>query len=133
MLSDPIADMLTRIRNGQLTRLENVAVPYSKMKEAIAEVLKKHGYIEEFKVYKPKGKSYKYLSISLKYDLEGNPIIRNIDRVSKPGLRNYKKASDIRPVLGGLGIYIVSTSRGVLSSKEARKRNLGGEIICKVY
>jgi small subunit ribosomal protein S8 len=133
MNTDPIADMLTRIRNAHLRNIETVELPYSKTKEAIALVLKEGGFLSDVRVFKPKDKSYKYLSLDLKYSDEGEPAIKYIDRESKPGLRKYKKVKEITPVLGGLGMFIVSTSRGILSSKDARKRNLGGEIICRVY
>ncbi len=133
MLTDSIADMITRIRNAQQRQKEEIEFPYSKTKEAIAKVLKENNFIDDVKVFKPKEKSYKYLNIKLKYNENGEPAIKSIERISRPGLREYKKVKDIRPVLSGLGIYIVSTSRGVVSSIEARKKNLGGEVLCRVY
>jgi len=133
MITDPIADMLTQIRNAQIRGIENIEVPHSGIKEAIAEVLKDRGYIEEVKIFKHKGKSHKGISIALKYSEDGIPAITKIDRVSKPGLRQYRKSSEIKPVLNGFGIYIISTPRGVIASREARTKKLGGEIICRVY
>ena len=133
MMTDTISDMLTRIRNAQSRSSLSVEMPYSRKLESIAKVLKNEGYIEGYKVFKFDGKVYKGLNISLKYDSEGNPVISHISRVSKPSLRVYKKYGEIGSVLTGRGIYIISTSRGVMSSNEAKKKRLGGEIICKVY
>lgn len=133
MMTDTIADMLTRIRNGQMRQKESVEMPYSKHNENIAKVLAEKGLVKEVKTFKYEGKSYKGLSIKLNYDAEGNPSIHKIERVSKPGLRKYFSANEIKPVLGGMGFYIISTSKGVMASTDARKKRLGGEIICRVY
>jgi small subunit ribosomal protein S8 len=128
-MSDPIADMLTRIRNGQSAKLASVSMPTSKAKTAIAAVLKDEGYIADFAV-EGEGASAT-LSVTLKY-FEGRPVIDRIDRVSKPGLRIYKGANELPSVLGGLGIAIVSTSRGVMTGQKASALGEGGEIICAV-
>ncbi|MDO6460082.1 30S ribosomal protein S8 [Granulosicoccaceae sp. 1_MG-2023] len=128
-MSDPIADMLTRIRNGQTANLASVSMPTSKVKVAIANVLKEEGYIADF-TEAGEGASAE-LSITLKY-FEGRPVIDRIDRVSKPGLRIYKGAKEIPQVLGGLGISIVSTSRGVMTGQKASALGEGGEILCAV-
>lgn len=130
---DTVADTLTRIRNAQERKLEMTELPYSNMNESIVNLLKQYGFVEDVSIFKEKGKSYKSISVKLRYEDDGRGKIRSIERISKPGLRQYKKAKDIRPVLNGLGIYIVSTSRGVMSSVEAKKKNLGGEIVCRVY
>lgn len=132
MITDTISDMLTRIRNGLLRGKDSVEVPHSKEKENILSVLKSNGYINDYKIFKESGLSYRSIHIDLKY-VNGEPAITEIKKISKPGLRKYSKSTDIKPIMGGLGIYIVSTSKGVVSSKEARKRKLGGEIICMVY
>lgn len=127
-LQDPIADMLTRIRNGQQAAKKVVAMPSSNVKVAIAAVLKDEGYIADFAVdaaTKPE------LKVTLKYH-EGVPVIRTIDRVSSPGLRVYKQANDLPKVLGGFGVAIVSTSKGVMSDRAARAAGVGGEILCFV-
>ena len=128
-MTDPIADMLTRIRNGQKARMVSVAMPASKEKEAIAAVLKDEGYITSFETTGD-GAS-KSLTVELKY-FEGTPVIEAVKRVSKPGLRIYKGKEDLPKVLGGLGIAIVSTSAGVMSDREAREKGIGGEVICTV-
>ena len=129
-MSDPIADMLTRIRNAQATEKVSVAMPSSKVKLAIAEVLKSEGYIEDFAVRTNEGKNT--LEIGLKY-YAGKPVIEKIERVSRPGLRVYKGREDIEPVMNGLGVAIVSTSRGVMTGVQARKQSLGGELICYIW
>lgn len=128
MISDPIADMLTRIRNAQARNLENVEMPYSEMKKSIAEVLKTSGYIKDFKVFKEE-KGHKKLNLHLK-DSRVESAITSIERISKPSNRTYIKSRDLKH---NLGIYIISTSRGIVSSVEAKKRKLGGEIVCRVY
>lgn len=129
---DPISDMLTRIRNGALRHLDKVEMPYSKAKEAVALVLKTSGYVEDVKVYKEKDSKKKGLAITLKY-VDGNSTMQSIKRVSKPSLRVYTTASDIDNVVNGYGMYVISTSKGVMSSIDAKKRNLGGEIVCEIY
>jgi small subunit ribosomal protein S8 len=128
-MSDPIADMLTRIRNAQLAEKTSVAVPSSKLKVSIAKVLKDEGYIEDFAVRDDSGKPS--LEIGLKY-YAGRPVIERIERVSRPGLRIYKPAKDIPQVMNGLGVAIVSTSRGVMTDRKARQSGVGGEVLCIV-
>ena len=130
-LVDPIGDMLTRIRNGQMRSLNKINIPFSNFRLKILEVLKKEGYIIDFNIDNDK-KKIKFLSVDLKY-YEGQPVIKEIKRVSKPGRRIYSKATSIPKVLNGLGLAILSTSKGVMSDSEAMKNNLGGEIICKVF
>ncbi len=130
-LVDPIGDMLTRIRNGQMRSLNKINIPFSNFRLKILEVLKKEGYIIDFNIDNGK-KKIKFLSVDLKY-YEGQPVIKEIKRVSKPGRRVYSKATSIPKVLNGLGLAILSTSRGVMSDTDAIKNNLGGEIICKVF
>lgn len=131
MNTDPIADMLTRIRNANLVSHTTVEMPSSKLKIELAKLLKDEGYIIDYEV-KESGK-FKILSITLKYDQKHNPVITNLKRISKPGLRNYCKAKNLPQVLGGLGIAIVSTSKGLMTDRKARKDNLGGEILCYVW
>jgi small subunit ribosomal protein S8 len=128
-MSDPIADMLTRIRNAQLTDKVTVAVPASNVKKAIAQVLKDEGYIEDFAVRDNDGKPF--IEIGLKY-YAGKPVIEKIERVSRPGLRIYKGRDDIPRVMNGLGVAIVSTSRGVMTDRRARESGVGGEVLCIV-
>ena len=130
-LVDPIGDMLTRIRNGQMRSLNKINIPFSNFRLKILEVLKKEGYIIDFNIDNGK-KKIKFLSVDLKY-YEGQPVIKEIKRVSKPGRRVYSKATSIPKVLNGLGLAILSTSKGVMSDTDAMKNNLGGEIICKVF
>ena len=130
-LVDPVGDMLTRIRNGQMRSLNKINIPFSNFRLKILEVLKKEGYIIDFNIDNGK-KKIKFLSVDLKY-YEGQPVIKEIKRVSKPGRRVYSKATSIPKVLNGLGLAILSTSKGVMSDAEAMKNNLGGEIICKVF
>jgi small subunit ribosomal protein S8 len=130
-LVDPIGDMLTRIRNGQMRSLNKINIPFSNFRLKILEVLKKEGYIIDFNIDNDKQK-IKFLSVDLKY-YEGQPVIKEIKRVSKPGRRVYSKATSIPKVLNGLGLAILSTSKGVMSDTDAIKNNLGGEIICKVF
>ena len=128
-MTDPIADMLTRIRNGQASNKTEVAIPSSKLKTAIAEVLKKEGYISNYSTSGKGGKNI--LTIELKY-FEGKPVIESIYRSSKPGLRLYKNKENLPKVLGGLGVAIVSTSAGVMSDRVAREKGVGGEVLCIV-
>ncbi|MCE2989590.1 MAG: 30S ribosomal protein S8 [Burkholderiales bacterium] len=128
-MSDPIADMLTRIRNAQQSEKVDVTMPSSKVKVAIAKVLKDEGYIEGFDVRTVDGKSE--LNVGLKY-YAGKPVIEKIERVSRPGLRIYRGREDIKPVMNGLGVAIVSTSRGVMTDRKARATGVGGEVLCIV-
>lgn len=127
-MQDPIADMLTRIRNGQAANKVSVKMPSSKLKLAIAKVLKDEGYVTDYAV---SGDVKAELEVTLKY-FEGKKVIETIQRVSRPGLRIYKGASDLPKVLGGLGIAVVSTSKGVMTDRAARKAGMGGEIVCYV-
>ena len=128
-MSDPIADMLTRIRNAQLSEKASVVMPASKLKAAIAQVLKDEGYVEDFIVHETDGKSI--LDISLKY-YAGRPVIEKIERVSRPGLRIYKASNKLPSVMNGLGVAIVSTSKGVMTERKARANGVGGEVLCIV-
>ncbi len=129
-MNDPIADMLTRIRNANSIRRQSVDVPRSKLKRGIADVLKREGYIDDFLDIEAGPKSV--LRLQLKYGPAGRRIIRRIERVSKPGRRIYRGVSDLESPIGGLGVYVVSTDQGVLSDREARDRKAGGEVLCRV-
>jgi small subunit ribosomal protein S8 len=128
-MSDPIADMLTRIRNAQLSEKNSVVMPASKLKAAIAQVLKDEGYVEDFAVHEAGGKPV--LDISLKY-YAGRPVIEKIERISRPGLRIYKASNKLPDVMNGLGVAIVSTSKGVMTERKARASGVGGEVLCIV-
>lgn len=128
-MTDPIADMLTRIRNGQKARKVSVAMPSSTAKVAVAKVLQDEGYITGYSVESEGAKAE--LTVELKY-YEGTPVIENVKRVSKPGLRIYRGKEDLPKVLGGLGVAIVSTSAGVMSDRQAREKGIGGEVLCVV-
>ena len=128
-MSDPISDMLTRIRNAQLANKPSVAMPSSKVKVAIVKVLKDEGYVDDFAVSEREGKAA--LEVVLKY-YAGRPVIEKIDRVSKPGLRIYKGVGEIPRVMNGLGVAIVSTPKGVMTDRKARASNVGGEVLCIV-
>ena len=131
-VTDPIADYLTRIRNAQLANHRVVTIPSSKIKKAITEILYDQGYISKYKFESAEGKQG-MIHIALKYDrMTKKPVIRDLTRFSKPGLRQYRKATDIPSVINGLGIAIVSTSRGVMTDKQARAENVGGEVLCFV-
>lgn len=130
MHTDPISDFLTRIRNAQAARLDEIRLPSSRLKFSLAKILEKEGYVSDVTERTEEGK--KYLALSLKYHGK-EPLIRSIKRVSKPGLRIYRKSTELPRVLSDMGIAIISTSVGVMTNKEARKRKLGGEIICEVY
>ena len=129
-MQDPIADMLTRIRNAQMAEKKSVVMPSSKVKTAIANVLLEEGYITSFQPSEIDGKPA--LAIELKY-FNGRPVIEKIDRVSRPGLRIYKAANDLPKVNAGLGITIISTSKGMMADRAARAEGVGGEIICSVF
>ncbi len=128
-MTGPVADMLTRIRNAQMSQKGFVAMPSSKLKVAIAAVLKDEGYIDDYAVRDAEGKSQ--LNIALKY-YAGRPVIERIERISRPGLRVYKGSSDLPRVMNGLGIAIVSTPKGVMTDRRARATNVGGEVLCIV-
>ncbi|HUF52340.1 MAG TPA: 30S ribosomal protein S8 [Dehalococcoidia bacterium] len=131
MVTDPIADMLTRIRNALQARHDFTDIPSSRVKLSIAEVLRKEGYIQSFETRDDNG--HKQIRVHLAYSGKREPVIVGIDRVSKPGLRVYTSRSEVPRVYGGLGIAILSTPEGVMTGKEARKRGVGGEIICYVW
>ena len=128
---DPIGDMITRIRNGQMRMLSNVKIPSSKFRVKILDILKQEGYISDYK-FLPDSNNKGNLSVDLKYN-DGLPVIKEIKRVSKPGRRIYARASSIPKIQNGLGLAIVSTSKGIMTDDEARNQNIGGEIICKVF
>jgi small subunit ribosomal protein S8 len=131
MMTDPIADMLTRIRNAVRVERPHVDLPASKVKRGLAEVLKREGYIWDWE--EVAGEPASSLRLHLKYGPNGERVIRHVRRVSKPGRRVYSGATKLKPVLGGMGICVLSTSRGVISDREARQRNLGGEVLCEIW
>jgi small subunit ribosomal protein S8 len=131
-MTDPVADMLTRIRNALMRKHQGISLAHSKLKQEIARVLKEEGYILDYKVIH-EGGNKRRLDIHLKYGEEGEPVITKLARVSKPGRRVFKGVKELERVLGGLGILIVSTSKGILSDRQARRLNIGGEVICKVW
>lgn len=128
-MSDPIADMLTRIRNGQIAGHPNVIMPSSKVKIAVAKVLESEGYVSAYSVSEKNGKSE--LLVDLKY-FEGKPVIELLKRVSRPGLRVYKNKNELPKVIGGLGVAVISTSKGIMSDRNARNQGIGGEILCYI-
>lgn len=130
-MSDPLGDMLTRIRNGQRSGMTSVRAPASKLRSNVLEVLKREGYIRDYH-REPVRTGIEELEIELKY-ADGAPVIREIDRVSKPGRRVYSKIKELSPYFNGLGIVILSTPRGVMSDQEARAANVGGEVLCRVF
>ncbi|MBQ7201002.1 MAG: 30S ribosomal protein S8 [Eubacterium sp.] len=132
-MSDPIADMLTRIRNANTAKHDTVDIPSSKMKESIAEILKKEGYIKDYEIIKDE-KGFSTIHVTMKYGKDKNEkIISGLKRISKPGLRVYANTDELPKVLGGLGIAIISTNKGVVTDKEARKLNVGGEVLAFVW
>ncbi len=130
-MSDPLADMLTRIRNGVMAEYESVDIPLSKIKVGVARVLKQEGYIRDYHIINDGVQGT--LKIDLKYGPNNERVITGIRRVSKPGLRQYKKSSRIPKVMSGLGIGILTTSRGIITDREARRLNVGGELLCEVW
>ncbi len=130
-MSDPIADLLARVRNALSARHEKTDIPSSRFKVELARILKDEGYIKNFKVMDDRGGSL--LRLYLKYDETGNPVIHGLTRTSKPGRRLYRRKGELPDVLGGLGISIVSTSQGLLTGHDARRRGLGGEVVCTVW
>jgi len=132
-MTDPIADMLTRIRNANVAMHDEVEMPTSKLKEALAELLHREGYITSYRVAERPGKPAPYLTIELKYSAERERVISGIKRISKPGLRVYNKCTEVPRVLGGLGIAVLSTSQGLMTDREARQRRVGGEVLCQVW
>lgn len=133
MMTDPIADMLVRIRNAVMIERLSVDMPHSIQKEALAAALQREGFIWDFEVTANTDAPGKNLKVNLKYGPNGEKVIQKIKRVSKPGLRSYNGVSQIQPVLNGLGVTILTTSKGVLSSREAKAQNVGGEVLCEVW
>lgn len=131
MNTDPIADMLTRIRNANMVSHETVEVPTSKLKVELAKLLKSEGFIADYKV--DDSAKFSKILITLKYDEKQKPVITNLQRVSTPGLKTYSKSKNLPKVLGGMGVAVISTSKGLMSDRKARKENLGGEILCYVW
>ena len=131
MMTDPIADMLTRIRNAIRIEQPEVQFPASKVKAGIAQVLKDEGYVWDWEFVQSSPAAL--MRVHLKYGPQGERVIRRIDRVSKPGCRVYQKCQDLKPVLDGMGICVLSTSKGVMSDRQARARKLGGEVICRIW
>jgi len=132
-MTDPIADMLTRIRNGNVAMHDEIVMPSSKLKEALAAILVREGYISSYRVDGDPGHPGRKLVIQMKYTPERRRTITGIKRVSKPGLRVYSAATEVPRVLGGMGVSILSTNQGLLTDKEARQRRVGGEILCQVW
>jgi small subunit ribosomal protein S8 len=132
-MTDPIADMLTRIRNGNVAMHDNVRMPSSKLKEALAAILEREGYIEGYNVQDDAGRPGRSLNIKMKYSPERARTISGLRRVSKPGLRVYTGADKLPRVLGGLGVAVLSTSHGLMTDREARQRRVGGEVLCYVW
>ena len=132
-MTDPIADMLTRLRNANSAMFDSVSMPSSKLKESLAAVLQREGYIAGYAVAQTPGKPGSTLTIDLKYSEDRKKTIIGLKRVSKPGLRIYTKAESMPKVLGGVGVAVVSTSRGLMTDREARKAKLGGEVLCYVW
>ncbi|WP_267926700.1 30S ribosomal protein S8 [Desulfolithobacter dissulfuricans] len=130
-MSDPLADMLTRIRNGNMAGFDSVDMPLSKLKVGVARVLKEEGYIRDYHIIEADVQGT--LRIDLKYGPNNEKIITGLRRVSKPGLRQYKKADRIPKVMSGLGVGILTTSQGIITDREARRRNIGGELLCEVW
>ncbi len=132
-MTDPIADMLTRLRNGATASQESVRMPSSKLKEALARILEREGYITGFEVRDEPGRPGRVLEITMKYTPERFRTISGLRRISKPGLRVYTKADRLPRVLGGLGVAVLSTSQGLMTDREARERQVGGEVLCYVW
>lgn len=130
-MTDPIADLLTRIRNALLAKHDRLDVPYSNLKQHVVDLFKQEGYIDDFEVVE--GQPVQILRVYLRYSQDGAPAIRRLARVSKPGRRIYRGADDIEPVLNGLGVSIISTSRGLLTDRQAREQRVGGEVLCELW
>ena len=131
VVSDPIADMLTRVRNANMAEKKIVSLPHSKIKSEVARLLKQEGFISDFSLEDNNGKSI--LNLFLKYTLEREPVIQGLRRISKPSCRRYANAEEVPRVLGGIGIAILSTSSGLMTDSEAREKNIGGEILCYIW
>lgn len=132
-MTDPIADMLTRIRNANVVLHDEVRMPSSKQKEALAAILEREGYIESFRVSDDAGRPGRVLTLTMKYSPERQRTISGLRRISKPGLRVYTKADTVPRVLGGLGVAVLSTSKGLMTDREARRQRVGGEVLCYVW
>jgi small subunit ribosomal protein S8 len=132
-MTDPIADMLTRIRNANVVQQDEVRMPCSKLKEALAVILQQEGYIEGYAVSQEENRPGRTLTIQMKYTADRDRTISGLKRVSKPGLRVYTKADRVPRVLGGLGVAVLSTSQGLMTDREARRRKMGGEVLCYVW
>jgi small subunit ribosomal protein S8 len=132
-MTDPVADMLTRIRNANIAMHDDVRMPNSKVKESLAAILKREGYITDFSITQDDGRPGNVLNISMKYTPDRARTISGLKRVSKPGLRVYSKATEVPRVLGGLGVAVLSTSQGLMTDREARQRKVGGEVLCYVW
>lgn len=132
-MTDPVADMLTRIRNANVAMHDEVSMPASKLKKALADVLKNEGYIIDYSLTESETHPGQDLTIRMKYSPERERVISGLKRVSKPGLRVYNKSTEVPRVLGGLGVAVLSTSKGLMSDREARKRRMGGEVLCHVW
>jgi small subunit ribosomal protein S8 len=132
-MTDPIADMLTRLRNANVAFHDDVRMPTSKLKEALAQILEREGYIDGWSVDPAPDKPYDVLTVQMKYSPERARTISGLTRVSKPGLRVYRKADRLPRVLGGLGVAVLSTSQGLMTDREARERHMGGEVLCFVW
>ncbi len=132
-MTDPIADMLTRLRNGSVAAQDVVRMPSSKLKESLAAILRREGYIADFRVSEDPSRPGRILEITMKYSAERVPTITGLRRVSKPGMRVYTKADRLPRVLGGLGVAVLSTSQGLMTDREAREKRVGGEILCYVW
>ncbi|HEX9733265.1 MAG TPA: 30S ribosomal protein S8 [Thermoanaerobaculia bacterium] len=130
-MTDPIADLLTRIRNALMAKHDRLDVPTSKLKTSVCALLKREGYIDDFEIVE--SRPVDQLRIYLRYSEEGVPAIRRLQRVSRPGRRVYRRSDDIKPVLNGLGVALVSTSGGLVTDREARERRVGGEVLCEIW
>ncbi|HKJ88838.1 MAG TPA: 30S ribosomal protein S8 [Gammaproteobacteria bacterium] len=130
-MTDPLADMLTRIRNGQMAEKQTVAMPASKLKAAVAGILKEEGFITDYEEH-DEGNGKRTLTVELKY-FQGEPVIAHLQRASRPGLRRYSGSGEIPNLLNGLGVVILTTSKGVMTDRQARAENIGGELLCTVY
>lgn len=131
-LSDPIADFLTRIRNALKERKEKTMIPYSRLKLEMARILTEEGFLKNYKVVEVKGRPW-WIRVSLKVSEGKSPMIRKLQRISRPGLRVYRGWKDLRPVRGGTGVALVTTSKGLLSDRQAREQRIGGEVLCEIY
>lgn len=131
MMTDPVADLLARLRNALMAKHKTTTIPSSKLKTRITQILKDEGYIEDFRTEEENGRAF--LHVTLKYDDKAQPVIEGLARISKPGLRRYSSADDLPTVRGGIGMAIVSTSRGVMTDHQARKDRVGGEVLCTVW